>query len=85
VHTHLAEGISHDDVSISTIRGHRLWYTVGPSGDAPDGRDEHGRIVRVAHLDVVVDHDTVFVVDDLGLLCRVPRNAALGRPQTRTT
>ena len=77
MHAHVAEGISHDDVSISTIRGHRLWYTVGPSGDARDGRDEHGRIVRVTHLYVVVDHNTVLVVDNLGTAGLEPTSSAV--------
>jgi hypothetical protein len=41
--------------------------------DALDRWDELGCVGRVARLDVVVDDDAVFVVDDLGLVAELDR------------
>lgn len=57
--------------------------------DPLDGWGQHRGVGRVAGLDVVVDHDAVFVVDDLGLVAELDRaaeaalhdGAGVGAPQ----
>ena len=37
-----------------------------------NGGDQHGCVGWIAYLDVVIDYDTIFVVDDLSLASTVP-------------
>jgi hypothetical protein len=55
-------------LAIAAVSRHRSGHPRGPGGHTPDGWNEHGGVGRVPHLDVVVDDDAVFVVDDLGLV-----------------
>ena len=54
--------------AVAAIGGHRAGSATGAMFDALDRGFEHGRVGRVAGLDVVIDDHAVFVVDDLGFV-----------------
>ena len=60
---------------IATIRRHGAWHLAEPRRDPDDRRHKLGGVIRIAHLDVVVDDDAVGIVDELGLVAELDRLA----------
>jgi len=61
--------------AVATIGGDRSWRTPGATFDPFDRRRQHRSVGRVARFDVVIDDDTVFVVDELRLVAVMPISA----------
>jgi hypothetical protein len=57
--------------AVAAVRGDRPWGSPEAVDDAGDGGREHGRIGRVADVQVVVQHDAVDVVEDLCLVAEL--------------
>src|SRR5258705_12747220 len=72
-HAQGVQVVFHGRFAVVVVGGDRAGRLAGASGDAAQGRDQLGRVGRVADLDGVVEHDTVDVVDDLGLVAELDR------------
>ena len=62
--------------AVAAVSGRGARGAAGAALYPLDRRGQLRRVGRVADLDVVVEDDAVFVVDDLCLLCRAAGNAA---------
>ena len=62
-------------LAVAAIGGHRPWCPAGAVGDPLDRRRELRGVGRVADLDVVIEDDTVVVVDELRLVAELDRLA----------
>ena len=61
--------------AVAAVGGGRARRLPGVAGDAFDGRGQLRRVGRVSDLDVVVEDDTVGVVDELGFVAELDRLA----------
>ena len=61
--------------AVAAVGGHRAGRLAEQRGDPGDGRGQQRRVGRVALVHVVVEHDPVGVVGDLGLVAELHRFA----------
>jgi hypothetical protein len=67
-------------LAVAAVRGDRPGWFANPAGDALHRGYQLRAIGRVAFLEVVVEHDAVFVIHDLGFVAEFDRftKAAFG-------
>jgi hypothetical protein len=72
-------------LAVPAVGGDRTGRAAGTPRDPADRWCKLGSVRRVTGPDAVIQDDAVVIVDDLGLLCRAPCNAALGCWKSGTT
>jgi hypothetical protein len=72
-------------LAVATVSSHCPGHAAGALPDTFHRWCQLRPVGGSAELDVVVQDDAIVVVGDLGLFCRAPCNAALGRWKSRTT
>jgi hypothetical protein len=67
-------------LAVAAAGGHGVWCAAGAGDDPLDGRRQLWGVGGVARLDAVIEHDAVFVFDDLGFVTEFhrPSESALG-------
>jgi hypothetical protein len=68
-----SQRVFHGGFAVAAIGGHRSRRPPGAAFDARNAGFEHRRVGRVALFDVVIEDDTVFVVNDLRLVAELHR------------
>ena len=82
----VVQGVLDALLAVATVGGGGPWLAAGALDDPLDRRGELRRVRRVALLQVVIEHDAVLVVHDLGLVAELDRLTELAfgdRPGVR--
>ncbi len=71
--TEVVQGVLDALLTVATVGGGGPWLAAGALDDPLDRRGELRRVRRGALLQVVIEHDVVLVVHDLGLVAELDR------------